>query len=226
MLGTDGARSKARGRARRSGGLRAPAAIAIGACVLAALLAGAAAGAGKEPQVLAFEHLQRQILRDEAPRVYAPISFALFLSLPELPISSMPDLVAIDEMERQAVSLTGYVVRVLPVPTKLAGHRPTEYNFQVHLRPASVGRCLIEDSPRDIVTVVTPAFQPPRTTWELDQLRLLCERHDKVRVSGWLLYDYVSRQGVGRWRASAWAIHPVTRIEIWNALDRSWANLS
>ena len=228
MLGTDAARSKASGKARGSGGPRAPAAIAIalGAFVLAGLLAGAAVGAGKEPEVLAFEHLQRQMFRDEAPRVYAPISFALFLSLPELPIRTMPDLVAIDEMERQAVSLTGYVVRVLPVPTRLAGHRPTEYNFQVHLRPASVGRCLIEDSPRDIVTVVTPAFQPPRTTWELDQLRLLCERQDKVRISGWLLYDYLSRQGVGRWRASAWAIHPVTRIEIWNAPDRSWENLS
>jgi len=129
-------------------------------------------------------------------------------------------------MERQAVSINGYIARVLPVPTKLAGHRTTDYNFQLHLRPASTGRCLIEDSPRDVVTVVSPAFQPPRTGWELDQLRLLCERQDRVRISGWLLYDHLSRQGVGRWRASAWAIHPVTRIEIWNAREQTWENLS
>jgi hypothetical protein len=138
----------------------------------------------------------------------------------------MADLVAVDEMERQAVSLAGYVVRVLPVPTRLAGHRTTEYNFQLHLQPSSAGRCLIEDSPRDIVTVVSPAFQPPRTGWELDQLRLLCERQDKVRISGWLLYDHLARQGVGRWRASAWAIHPVTRIEVWNPREQIWENLS
>ena len=215
-----------RGKTRISGGPAGPAAIVLGACILAALLAGATGRSERDAQTLAFEHLQRQMRRAEVPPAYAPISFALFLSLPELPIRTMPDLVAIDEMERQAVSLTGYVARVLPVPTKLAGTRSTEYDFQLHLRPSSVGRCLIEESPRDIIAAVTPAFQPPRVGWELDQLRLLCERQDKVRISGWLLYDYLSRPGVGRWRASAWSIHPVTRIEIWNPGERVWGNLS
>ncbi len=197
----------------------------MGASLLAAVLIAAAVGGAREPDVPAFEHLQRQMRRDEAPQVYAPISFALFLSLPDLPIRTMPDLVAIDEMERQAVSLTGYVARVLPVPIKLAGHRSNRYNFQLHLAPASARRCLIEDNPRDVVTVVSPALQPPRTSWDLDRLRLLCERQDRVRISGWLLYDYLSRPGVGRWRASPWAIHPVTRIEVWNPDDRAWGNL-
>jgi hypothetical protein len=226
MLGTDGAWSNGRGEARRSGGPAVLAAIAVASCVLATLLAGATGGRERDAQTLAFEHLQRQMRREEVPPVYAPISFALFLSLPELPIRTMPDLVAVDEMERQAVSLTGYVARILPVPTKLAATRSTEYNFQVHLRPTSVGRCLIEDSPRDVIAVVTPAFQPPRGGWELEQLRVLCERQDKVRISGWLLYDYLSRSGVGRWRASAWSIHPVTRIEIWNPREQAWDNLS
>lgn len=194
--------------------------------LLGALVVGAGAGGPREPEVPAFEHLQRQMRRAEVPQAYASISFPFFLNLPAIPIRTMADLVAIDEMERQAVSLTGFVVRVLPVPIKLAGYRRTDYNFQVHLRPASVGRCLIEDSPRDIVTVVSPAFQPPRTGWELDRLRLLCERQDKVRISGLLLYDHLSRQGVGRWRASPWAIHPVTRIEVWNSSDQSWEDLS
>ena len=193
--------------------------------LVAGLLVGPSAGGSSEPDVPAFEHLQRQMRRHEVPPTYAPISFTLFLHLPEIPIRTMADLVAVDEVERQAVSLTGYIVRVLPVPTKLAGHRPTNYDFQLHLRPASGGRCLIEDNPRDVITVVSPPFQPPRTGWDLDRLRLLCERQDKVRLSGWLLYDYPSRPGVGRWRANAWAIHPVTRIEIWNSADRAWENL-
>ena len=198
----------------------------VAGVALAASLIGASLGGAREPGVPAFEHLQRQMRRDEVPQKYASISFAFFLNLPSIPIRTMADLVAVDEMERQAVSINGYIARVLPVPTKLAGHRTTDYNFQLHLRPASTGRCLIEDSPRDVVTVVSPAFQPPRTGWELDQLRLLCERQDRVRISGWLLYDHLSRQGVGRWRASAWAIHPVTRIEIWNAREQTWGNLS
>jgi len=226
MAKRNGARVPASRNPRNPAGRWGTVAVVSAMGVLAGLLAGAAGGGAREPQALALERLQRQMLREETPGAYAPISFALFLSLPELPIRTMPDLVAIDEMERQAVSLTGYVVRVLPVPIKLAAHRSTDYNFQLHLRPASVGRCLIEDSPRDIVAAVTPAFQPPRTAWELDQLRLLCERQDKVRIAGWVLYDYPSRRGVGRWRASAWAIHPVTRIEVWDARERAWQDLS
>lgn len=223
MLEPSGARERARGgpgRLTRRWGL------ALGAGALAAFLVWANNGGAGEPGVPALEHLQRQVRREEVPQKYASISFAFFLNLPAIPIHTMADLVAVDEMERQAVSLTGYIARVLPVPTKLAGHRATEYNFQLHLRPAPTGRCLIEDSPWDIVTVVSPAFQPPRTGWDLDQLRLLCERQDKVRISGWLLYDHVSRQGVGRWRANAWAIHPVTRIEVWNSRDQAWEILS
>lgn len=194
--------------------------------LLGGLLPWVAAGGAGQADVPVAEHLRRQMRREEIPPSYATISFAFFLNLPAIPIRTMADLVAVDEMERQAVTLTGYVVRVLPVPTRLAGHRTTEYNFQLHLRPGSPGRCVIEDSPRDIITVVSPPFQPPRTGWELDQLRLLCERQDRVRISGWLLYDYFGRQGVGRWRASAWAIHPVTRIEVWNLRDQVWENLS
>ncbi len=218
--------SGARGRAQGGPGRLILLCGLVAGGALAAFLIGATLGGAGESGVPAFEHLQRQMRRDEVPQKYASISFAFFLNLPAIPIRTMADLVAVDEMERQAVSLTGYIARVLPVPIKLAGHRATDYNFQLHLRPASTGRCLIEDSPRDIVTVVSPAFQPPRTGWELDQLRLLCERQDRVRISGWLLYDHLSRQGVGRWRATAWAIHPVTRIEVWNAREQTWENLS
>ncbi len=178
-----------------------------------------------EPHPHAFDHLQRQMRRDEVPETYAPVSLALFLSLPQIPLRSMADLVAVDEMERQVVQLTGHIVRVLPVPTRLAGHGPTDYYFQLHLRPLPERGCLYQDSPRDLIATVTPYFQPPRTGWDLEQLRILCERQDRVRIGGWLLYDYLAVPGVGRWRATAWAIHPITRIEVWNPSDKVWDNL-
>ena len=68
-----------------------------------------------------------------------------------------------------------------------------------------------------IVTEVTPPFQPPKTGWSYEALDGLCQRQARVRISGWLLHDYPHLKDVGAWRASAWEIHPVTKIEVWNS---------
>jgi hypothetical protein len=131
----------------------------------------------------------------------------------------------VEEVERTAVALTGYIVRVIPVPIHLAGRRATDWEFYLHLRVGPARRCEYQDDPRNLVTVVTPAFQPPHTGWDLEALYDLCREQTRVRLSGWLLYDYLSRARAGRSRASAWSIHPVTQIEVWSPRDRSWTPL-
>jgi hypothetical protein len=173
----------------------------------------------------AIEHLALQKRRTEIPPAYAPITYAWFAQLPTPETRTAPELAAIDEMERQAVTLAGYIVRVIPVPTEVARGQATEWEFHLHLRVGPAQRCEYQDDPRNLVTVVTPAFQPPRTGWDFDVLRELCEKQIRVRLSGWLLYDYLTRAQVGRSRVSPWAIHPLTRIEVWNAGDRSWDRL-
>lgn len=39
----------------------------------------------------------------------------------------------------------------------------------------------------------------------------------RVRIYGWLFFDnwHAADGSVGTWRGSAWEIHPITRIEIW-----------
>jgi hypothetical protein len=75
------------------------------------------------------------------------------------------------------------------------------------------------------VTKVTPLSRPPKTGWSLEALRDLCERQVRVRVSGWLLHDFQHLDGVGRWRASAWEIHPATTIEGWAPDRHVWRPL-
>ncbi len=110
------------------------------------------------------------------------------------------------------MAVTGYVARLVPVPARLPGRGATPLEFYLHLRVAAPPTCEHYDDPRNVVAVVTPAFQPPRTGWDFDVLAELCRAHTRVRVSGWLLYDPFSRPQVGRSRVSPWSIHPVTHL--------------
>ena len=173
----------------------------------------------------AIEHLTLQKRRTKIAPAYAPIEHTWFTQLPTPEIRTPPDLAAIDDVEQHGVALAGYIVRVIPVPTRVARWQATEWEFHLHLRVGPSQRCEYQNDARNLVTVVTPPFQPPHTGWDYEVLRELCEKHTRVRISGWLLYDYLTRAQVGRSRASPWSIHPVTQIEVWNAGDRNWDRL-
>jgi hypothetical protein len=170
-------------------------------------------------------HLSAQQQRTEIPPAYAPIDSRFFSQLPTPEIQTGSDLTAVEEVEHNAVSLAGYIVRVIPVPIHLAGWRAADWEFYLHLRIGPARRCEYQDDARNLVAVVTPYFQPPNTGWDFEALYDLCREQARVRLSGWLLYDYLSRTRVGRSRASAWTIQPVTRIEVWNPRDESWSPL-
>ena len=168
------------------------------------------------------DHLAAQKRRIEIPPAYAPVEYGWVAKLPAPEIQTASDLAAVEEVERHAIALAGYIVRVIPVPIRLAGSRTTEWEFHVHLRLGPPQRCEYRDDPRNLIAVVTPPFQPPHTGWDLEALYDLCREQARVRLSGWLLYDYLSRAQVGRSRASAWSIHPVTQLEVWSTQDLNW----
>lgn len=168
------------------------------------------------------DHLAAHQQRTEIPAAYAPIDYRFLAQLPTPEIRTVSDLAAVEEVEHNAVALSGYIVRVIPVPIHLAGLRATDWEFYLHLRVGPARRCEYQDDARNLVAVVTPSFQPPHTGWDFEALYDFCREQTRVRLSGWLLYDYLSRARVGRSRASAWSIHPVTQIEVWNPRDESW----
>ncbi len=79
-----------------------------------------------------------------------------------------------------------------------------------------------------VVTEVTPWFGEARQSWTLDALSQFASYRSgysgtmlrvpgKARIYGWLFFDnWHSGDGsVGTWRGTAWEIHPITRIEVW-----------
>ncbi len=173
---------------------------------------------------------QRAYLVEQKNRVgipihYEPLTFAGFLALPALPAAySDSDWEVVQAETRRAVSLEGYIAEVIHARDGATyGRPPDEGDFHVHLREAREPQCAPE-SPRDrqVVTEVTPHFQPPKTGWSHEALLDLCRRQVRVRISGWLLHDFQHVQDVGDWRASAWEIHPVTQIEMEDAEQHTW----
>ena len=163
--------------------------------------------------------------RTALPPGYAPVTLAWVAQLPTPEIRTAADVAALAEVEESAVAVTGYVTRVLPVPARVPGRGATPWEIVLHLRAAPPPTCEYYDDPRNVVAVVTPAFQPPQTGWDVDVLADVCRAYARVRVSGWLLYDPFSRPQVGRSRVSPWSIHPVTHLEVWDPRDQGWRRL-
>jgi len=210
-------------RRRRYGtGLTCIRGVGLGLGLFAAALG---LGAGERLSNQVAEHVAALKQRTDIPSGYAPIEPAWIARLPTPEIRTPADLAAVGDVEHNAVALEGYITRVIPVPARLAARAATTWEFYLHLRAGPPQDCEYQDDPRNVVAVITPPFQPPQTGWDFDVLGDLCRMRTRVRVSGWLLYDYFSRLQVGRSRVSPWGIHPVTQIEVWNAQDRSWDHL-
>jgi hypothetical protein len=163
--------------------------------------------------------------REEVPSHYESLTYADFLALPALPARYREQDWAIVRRESQrAVSLEGYIAEVRQVHDgPMYGEWPWEGDLHLHLRDRPQSQCFPPGPRHDqIVTEVTPHFQPPRTDWSEAALRGLCNRQVRVRISGWLLHDYEHADGVTRWRATPWEIHPVTRIEVWDPVRQAW----
>lgn len=130
-------------------------------------------------------------------------------------------------LSRRAVSLEGYIAQALPVPDGRTYRRPAlNGDIHLHLRGAPEPHCFpARGHGEQIVAEVTPHFQPPATGWSLAVMLELCERQALVRISGWLLHDYAHVGAIGIWRVSAWEIHPITQIEVWDDLRQVWQSL-
>jgi len=76
-----------------------------------------------------------------------------------------------------------------------------------------------------IIVETTPRTRPLHH-WQKSQLDHLVNTSTKVRISGWLMYDFQHVGEIGSHRASVWEVHPITRIEVadgnggWKDIDQ------
>jgi hypothetical protein len=161
-----------------------------------------------------YIELLRQKRRVTIPSAYAPLTWADFLHLPVLPTAyGVAAWETVQAYAAQGVSLEGYIAETLRMP---------DGDLHLHLRSSPSPQCFPKGHREaQIVTEVTPHFQPPTTGWSGAVLRDLCDRQRRVRLAGWLMHDFPHAES-HTWRATAWEIHPVTRIEVWDDARHAW----
>jgi hypothetical protein len=64
-----------------------------------------------------------------------------------------------------------------------------------------------------LIVEATPRVRPHHK-WTTEALDKLVNTNQKVRISGWLLYDFEHLDVVGKERAAVWEVHPITKIEV------------
>jgi hypothetical protein len=139
----------------------------------------------------------------------------------------MKDLPASDagKIQGAPVSVIGYLSHRVNVEDK--GHgESTNCNL---LLPDEVDwHMYLTDQPsqpiRDAIIVETTPRVRPNHKWTTRMLAPYVNADRRVRISGWLMYDFQHLNVVGSERATVWEVHPITRIEIEDA-QGNWTNI-
>ncbi len=124
--------------------------------------------------------------------------------------------------ESLGVRVTGYLISVKQSgPESCNGYSDSFVDFHIW----------IADSPtatkaEAMIVEMTPRWKSIHPEWQLRDLERLSERHAKVRVTGWILWDEEHPEEVGKSRGSQWEVHPVTNFEVfsgqkWEPMDAS-----
>ena len=188
------------------------------------LLLGYLGRANKGPFASAEgRHLRAMKDRRDAPAHFVPFTFQDFEALPhERPLAEYAPL------ERKGVSLVGF-----------ARWMSTSMDGDFHLDLSTRPEPLTNFQARPVTGEFTAWWRRGSTRWRWDRLAAELRPHAwgvpdwpepprRVRVSGWLMYDFEydapygkPRQPIfggemrGR-RLTGWEIHPITRLELWD----------
>ena len=199
-------------------------ALALGVAALLGFLHLLGEGPFARPEA---RHMRAMKDRREAPADPAPMSLASFDSLP-----CRRPLTEYAPVERRGVVIEGYIKHMLRAP-----------DGDLHLE---ITATLPEPgAPLPYVTAeITPQWHRGALHWSFESLRAAFrsasggdasrwgEPARRVRLTGWLLYDYqfeprrpdLTRVPFAQ-RAAGWEVHPVTRIEIWDDARAGFAEV-
>jgi len=177
---------------------------------------------GKGP----FASLTARHLRAMKDRADPPIRLATITAdqIGALPVNA--SVAEYSGIERRGVTLEGYVQRIVRAP-----------DDDQHLELVATPRASGGPDTTYVTAEITPAFRRGSSRWGWDALVAAFRPNHggvtpwdggprRVRITGWLLYDYrlldkLARSRVPSGRVSAWEVHPVSRIELWDdALGR------
>jgi hypothetical protein len=200
-----------------------------------------------DPGDTATDRLKNRI---DEPTAYHPVTFDAILALP-YPRNHKPHrtdwlapaLATITPYEGIPVSVTGFIARQNGIIVQNARHSRNGEATNCHATDdAGVDwHVTLVKHPSDpksagIVVETTPRVRANGHPWTPDMLTPHVAPGDSVRFSGWLMYDpehfaqttnYDPARPSGglKVRATLWEVHPVTRIEVFDAATRQWRSL-
>ena len=172
-------------------------------------------------------HLRLMKQRTTRPEHVEPITPAGFLALPHAaPLAQRA------RIESRGVSIEGWNQRLM-----------LAQDGDVHLEITAAPRRPDSRDTAYVTAEITPAWRSGHPGWSYEALDALFRPNGggttawdagprRVRVTGWLLYDYqydkrVNPDTLGRFstRLSGWEVHPVTRIEAWDDARAAWVEV-
>lgn len=173
---------------------------------------------GKGPFAsLEMRHLREMKDRVEIPAAYDSVGFDDFAELPH-----HWSVAEYSGLERRAVSLEGYVQRILrasdgDIHLEIVPEPPPRGELVMYVT-GEITPGISRGSQRWSYTGIANALRPDfgaTTPWE--------DGPRRARIKGWLLYDFQYDDSLGEWsgdfhppRATGWEIHPVTAIDLWS----------
>lgn len=140
---------------------------------------------------------------------------------------STSDAEQIAQHEGTPVQVEGYLVSAKKMsPETCNCHSVAYVDFHVWM---------VDDPNKDrdqsVVVEVSPRVRSYHNEWTLKRIQDAASRHDKVRISGWLLMDPEHPDQIGKTRGTIWEIHPIMQIETmsggsWRPLDNGSTGVS
>src|SRR6266851_5238907 len=120
----------------------------------------------------------------------------------------------VDDFQGAPVSVIGFLSHQIKVENSGSGestnchlHGDNEVDWHIYLtkspaRPIS----------KAIIVETTPRTRPLHK-WTTDMLSPLVDANTRVRISGWLIFDFEHVGAIGTQRGTVWEVHPITRIQ-------------
>ncbi len=122
--------------------------------------------------------------------------------------------------ERHGVIVEGYLLGVQKENEEACNCRSSTY-VDHHLWLAATPSASKEAS---MVVEVSPRAWPNHPTWSnAKTFRSIINAKAKVRITGWLLWDYEHKEQLGNTRRTLWEVHPIHSIQILR--DNRWIAL-
>lgn len=166
-----------------------------------------ATGNATDPKKKALNS-QKNRIDIPAQNAYIPVDWDVLKDL----ASNAPN-----SLQGAPISLIGYLSHQIKVQTGGSGESTNCHLLQADEVDWHVYVTKSPNQPisKAIIVETTPRTRPLHQ-WNKTDLDNLVNKNTRVRISGWLMYDWEHIGVIGTQRVNVWEVHPITRIEVEN----------